>query len=138
VAGLPAASLAEVIEREQTIKARLAHPVADWTHLNPQAQAFLADQLREAYGQPAPQLATKVTIAYRRTTLVDLRRGMRFTFDVDLRWYCVAVALLHPGIRRNPWHRTLQRYFADATQSAPSREPNPGALGLLRGRDAGI
>jgi hypothetical protein len=52
--------------------------------------------------------------------------------------YCVAVALLHPGIRRNPWHRTLQRYFADATQSAPSREPDPGSLGLLRGRDAGI
>jgi hypothetical protein len=52
--------------------------------------------------------------------------------------YCVAVALLYPGIRCNPWHRTLQRYFADATQGAPSRDPNPGSLGLLRGRDAGI
>jgi hypothetical protein len=29
--------------------------------------------------------------------------------------YCLAVALLHPGIRHNPWHRTLQRYFAGAT-----------------------
>jgi hypothetical protein len=57
---------------------------------------------------------------------------------VEMSKYCVAVALLHPGIRRNPWHRTLQRYFADATQSAPSREPDPGSLGLLRGRDAGI
>jgi hypothetical protein len=41
------------------------------------------------------------------------------------------VALLHPGIRRNPWHRTLQRHFADATRSAPSRDPSPGSLGLL-------
>ena len=167
--------------REQTIKARLPYPVADRTHINPLAQAFLADQLREAYGQPAPQLAAKVTIAYRRTTLVDLQRGTRLTYDVDLvcagaGWvarglsrhvlvetkrpgphgdadialrslglrpvqmskYCVAVALLHPGIRRNPWQRTLRRYFADATLSAPSRDPNPGSLGLRRGRDAGI
>jgi hypothetical protein len=28
--------------------------------------------------------------------------------------YCVAVALLHPGIRANPWHRTLRRYFGTA------------------------
>jgi hypothetical protein len=156
--------------REQTIKARLPYPVADRTHINPQAQAFLADQLREAYGQPAPQLAAKVTTAYRRTTLVDLQRGTRLTCDVDLTCtgggkvaaglsrhvlvetkrhgphcdadiglrslglrpmemskYCVAVALLHPGLRRNPWHRTLQRYFAGATRSAPSRDPNPGS-----------
>jgi hypothetical protein len=36
-------------------------PVADRTHINPQAQAFLADQLREAYGRPAPQLAANPT-----------------------------------------------------------------------------
>ena len=167
--------------REQTVKARLPYPVADRTQINPQARAFLADQLREAYGQPAPQLAAKVTTAYRRTTLVDLQRGTRLTCDVDLTCsgggkvavglsrhvlvetklprrhgdadialrslglrpvemskYCVAVAVLHPGIRRNPWHRTLLRDFADATQSAPGREPGPGSLGLLRGRDAGI
>jgi hypothetical protein len=154
--------------REQTIKARLPYPVADRIHINPQAQAFLADQLQEAYGQPAPQLAAKVTIAYRRTTLVDLQGGTRLTCDVDLTCrgggkvavglsrhvlvetkrhgphgdadialrglglrpiemskYCVAVALLHPGIRANPWHRTLQRYFAGATPSAPSRDPTP-------------
>jgi VTC domain len=167
--------------REQTIKARLPYPVADRTHINPQAQAFLADQLREAYGQPPPRLAARLTTAYRRTTLVDLQRGTRLTCDVDLTCrgggmlavglsrhvlvetklpvrhgdadialrslglrpvemskYRVAVALLHPGIRRNPWHRTLLRYFADATQSAPGRGPNPDSLGLLRGRDAGI
>jgi hypothetical protein len=131
--------------RRRRYKARLPYPVADRTHINPQAQAFLADQLREAYGQPAPQLAAKVTIAYRRTTLVDLQRGTRLTCDVDLTCtgdgkvavglsrhvlvetkrhgrhgdadiglrslglrpremskYCVAVALLHPGIHRNP------------------------------------
>jgi hypothetical protein len=147
--------------REQTIKARLPYPVADRTHINPQAHAFLADQLREVYGQPVPQLAAKVTTAYRRTTLVDLQDGTRLTCDVDLTCsgsgkvaaglsrhvlvetkrhgppgdadialrslglrpvelskYCVAVALLHPGTRRNPWHRLLQRYFADATWSA--------------------
>jgi len=70
--------------REQTIKARLPYPVADRTHINSQAQAFLADQLRAAYGQHAPQLAAKVTTAYRRTTLVDLQRGTRLTCDVDL------------------------------------------------------
>ena len=32
---------------------------------------------------------------------------------VQMSKYCVAVALLHPGIRANPWHRTLQRYFTD-------------------------
>lgn len=42
---------------------------------------------------------------------------------IELSKYCVAVALLHPGLRRNPWHRTLQRYFADATPSTPSRDP---------------
>ena len=32
---------------------------------------------------------------------------------VQMSKYCVAVALLHPGIRANPWHRTLQHYFTD-------------------------
>ncbi len=27
--------------------------------------------------------------------------------------YCVAVALLFPAVRSNPWHRTLRHYFAD-------------------------
>jgi hypothetical protein len=150
--------------REQTVKARLPYPLADRTHINPQAHAFLAGQLQEAYGQPVPQLAAKVTIGYRRTTLVDLRRGTRLTCDVDLTCtgdgrvaaglsrhvlvetkshgppaeadialrslrlrpvqmskYCVAVALLYPGIRCNPWHRTLQRYFADTTQKPKIR-----------------
>ena len=143
--------------RGQTVKARLPYPVADRARITPQAHAFIADQLREAYGQPAPQLAAKVTTAYRRTTLVDLQRGTRLTCDVDLTCsgggkvavglsrhvlvetkrhephgdadialrslglrpiemskYCVAVALLHPGMRSNPWHRTLQRYFKNA------------------------
>jgi hypothetical protein len=33
---------------------------------------------------------------------------------VQISKYCVAVALLHPGIRANPWHRTLRRYFPAA------------------------
>jgi VTC domain len=155
--------------REQTVKARLPYPVADRTCINPQARAFLAAQLQQAYGQPVPRLAANVTTAYRRTTLVDLQHGTRLTYDVDLTCtgggkvaaglsrhvlvetkchgplgdadlalrglglrpvelskYCVAVALLHPGIRANPWHRTLQRYFG-TTRSAPSDDPPPGS-----------
>lgn len=31
---------------------------------------------------------------------------------VQISKYCVAVALLYPDVRSNPWHRTLRRYFA--------------------------
>jgi hypothetical protein len=37
---------------------------------------------------------------------------------IQLSKYCLAVALLHPAIRANPWHRTLQRYFPNPTQGA--------------------
>jgi hypothetical protein len=37
--------------------------------------------------------------------------------------YCIAVALLHPGIRANPWHRTLRRYFAAGTDRIWMPEP---------------
>ena len=37
------------------------------------------------------------------------RLGLR---SVQLSKYCVAVALLDPAIRSNPWHRTLRRYFS--------------------------
>lgn len=40
--------------------------------------------------------------------LVLRRLGLR---PVKISKYCVAVALLHPQIRANPWHRTLNRYF---------------------------
>jgi VTC domain len=43
--------------------------------------------------------------------------------SVQISKYCVAVALLHPGIPSNPWHRTLRRYFADAVQRPPILEP---------------
>jgi hypothetical protein len=80
---------------------------------------------------------TKLPVRHGDADIALRSLGLR---PVEMSKYCVAVALLHPGIRRNPWHRTLLRYFADATatQSAPGREPNPGSLGLPRGRDAGI
>jgi hypothetical protein len=78
---------------------------------------------------------TKLPVRHGDAGIALRSLGLR---PVEMSKYCVAVALLHPGIRRNPWHRTLQRYFADATQSTPGREPDPGPLGLLRGRDAGI
>jgi hypothetical protein len=43
--------------------------------------------------------------------------------SVQMSKYCVAAALLHPGIRANPWHRILRRYFADAVQRPPIPEP---------------
>ena len=53
---------------------------------------------------------------------------------VQMSKYCVAVALLYPGVRSNPWHRTLRRYFADPVPGrsstiaagAPSAGPGPG------------
>jgi len=32
--------------------------------------------------------------------------------SVSLSKYCVAVAMLRDGVRTNPWHRVLRRYFA--------------------------
>jgi hypothetical protein len=43
--------------------------------------------------------------------------------------YCVAVALLHPGIRANPWHRTLRRYFGASSDRI--RVPEPGSTEML-------
>jgi len=47
-----------------------------------------------------------------RSDADDALRGLGLR-PVQMSKYCVAVALLHPGIRANPWHRTLRRYFAD-------------------------
>jgi VTC domain len=44
--------------------------------------------------------------------------------SLSLSKYCVAVALLCDGVRTNPWHRTLRRYFALAER--------PGEARLLR------
>jgi VTC domain len=146
--------------RDQTIKARLPYAVTDRAHITCAAQAFLASQLEDAYGQPAPELGATATTAYRRTTLVDLECSTRLTCDVDLTCtgggriagglsqyvlveskslgpnsdadvvlrslglrpvqmgkYCIAVALLYPGVRCNPWRRTLRQYFADPAGS---------------------
>jgi hypothetical protein len=47
---------------------------------------------------------------------------------VQMSKYCVAVALLYPGVRSNPWHRTLRRYFADPMHPKPaSRGTTPAA-----------
>ena len=123
--------------REQTIKARLPYPVADRSHINPQAQAFLCG----GGGEVAVGLYRHVLVETRlpgRHGDADIALRSLGLRPVEMSKYCVAVAVLHPGIRRNPWHRTLQRSFADATQGTPGREPNPRSLGLLRGRDAGI
>jgi hypothetical protein len=42
--------------------------------------------------------------------------------------FCIAVALLHPGIRANPWHRTLRRYFGAGTDRVRVPEPRPAEL----------
>jgi VTC domain len=43
--------------------------------------------------------------------------------------YCLAVALLHPGIRANPWHRTLRRYFGAGADRV--HEPGSRSAGRL-------
>jgi hypothetical protein len=46
-----------------------------------------------------------------RDNLATLRRlGLR---RIQMSKYCVAVALLFPVVRPNPWHRTLRHYLAD-------------------------
>ncbi|MDQ4086153.1 MAG: polyphosphate polymerase domain-containing protein, partial [Actinomycetota bacterium] len=51
-----------------------------------------------------------------RADAVLRRLGVR---PVSVSKYCVGVALLHPGVPVNPWHRTLRRHFDyDATSTA--------------------
>ena len=40
---------------------------------------------------------------------------------VQMSKYCLAVALLYPGVRSNPWRRTLRRYFAGSADSERER-----------------
>jgi hypothetical protein len=46
-------------------------------------------------------------------TLRDL--GVR---PVSVSKYCIGIAVTHPEVASNPWHRTLRRYFDDATPVA--------------------
>lgn len=142
--------------RSETIKARLPYPVADRGRLTGEAQAFLAGQLRTAYGidvDTGDVLQPALVTTYRRSTLTDPVAHERLTCDVGLRFfdataavdvlpdtvlvesktagragtadrvlrdlqirpvqvskYCVAAALLKPGLRSNPWHRTVRRF----------------------------
>jgi hypothetical protein len=41
--------------------------------------------------------------------------------SLSLSKYCVAVAMLCDGVRTNPWHRTLRRYFALAERPVEAR-----------------
>ena len=54
---------------------------------------------------------TKLPVRHGDADIALRSLGLR---PVEMSKYCVAVALLHPGIRSNPWHRTLQRYFKHA------------------------
>jgi hypothetical protein len=165
VAGLPAATLAEVIERS-ALQARVDHkylvPLERFAELAarlPDGYAVLEiGRLRgfayESVYFDTPDLLTyrqhlqgrrrrykvrtrpyltydvdltctgagKVAVGLSRHVLVETKRhgphgdadsalrslGLR---PIEMSKYCVAVALLHPGIRHNPWHRTLRRYF---------------------------
>jgi hypothetical protein len=40
---------------------------------------------------------------------------------VSISKYCIAVALLFPAVRSNPWHRTLHRYFGDSFHGQATR-----------------
>jgi hypothetical protein len=140
--------------RSETIKARLPYGVADRGRLTGEAQAFLAEQLRAAYGIDTDDILQPALVTtYRRSTLTDPVAHERLTCDVGLRFfdataavdvlpdtvlvesktagragtadrvlrdlqvrpvqvskYCVAAALLKPGLRSNPWHRTVRRF----------------------------
>jgi hypothetical protein len=87
------------------------------------ASAVVADSVA---GLPAASLAEVETKRQGPIGEADVALRSLGLRPIELSKYCLAVALLHPGIRANPWHRTLQRYFADTTRSAPSRHPQPG------------
>lgn len=82
--------------RDETVKDRSPYQPIDFDRLTPAGQAFVADRLAAsgsawsaASGSPAVdvgRLRPAVETNYRRSTLVDLTSGSRFTCDVDLRF----------------------------------------------------
>lgn len=71
--------------REETIKHRAEHPMADRDRLTAPGRAFVAAALAGTYGLPVPPgLGPVLTTAYRRTTFADPRAGLRVTCDTEL------------------------------------------------------
>jgi hypothetical protein len=48
---------------------------------------------------------------------------------VSVSKYCIGIALLHPAIPANPWHRVLRRHFDARIERGPVVEAggHPGA-----------
>jgi hypothetical protein len=66
----------------ETIKTRYPYRLEARYELDTEARALVADQVARTLS--VPDLEAVVTIAYRRTTLVDRAGGSRLTCDVDL------------------------------------------------------
>jgi hypothetical protein len=72
--------------RGATVKHRLPHEIALRDRLDDRARAFVAAVLADSAVDPPPDLHPVLRTTYRRATLVDLRAGVRITFDVDLQF----------------------------------------------------
>jgi hypothetical protein len=71
--------------RGRTVKRKLALDRAEHGRLRTETRAFLADQLRRAYGHAAPdELEPVLGTSYRRLTLACPERRERVTCDVEL------------------------------------------------------
>ena len=83
--------------RGRTVKRRIAH-TEPWT-VTPEACAFVAGVLRDAYGHGLTQaLGPTLRTRYRRLTLVSRDGAERVTMDVDLAFEAgAAAARLRPG-----------------------------------------
>ncbi|MEU6859063.1 polyphosphate polymerase domain-containing protein [Glycomyces sp. NPDC046736] len=72
--------------RQNTVKERLPYRAADAARITPEAAAYLAQALWNAYGTAVPPgLEARLRTDYRRHTLVNPREGSRITCDEDLR-----------------------------------------------------
>lgn len=72
--------------RGGTVKRRMEYPASERFALNAQASEFVADVLREEYGEGAPELVAALVGSYARTTFVDAQEATRVTCDTGLTW----------------------------------------------------
>lgn len=71
--------------RRDTVKERLPYRADDAGRLTPEADAFLTETLRSAYGVAVPVgMAARLRTDYRRHTLVNLNEATRVTVDEEL------------------------------------------------------
>jgi hypothetical protein len=112
--------------RGMTVKHALQLPAEADGDLTPQMQTFLADVLRRDYQLRAPaELATTLSVGYRRSTLTQLGKENRMTVDTDLRMTSSSGhAMLRPDLAlvetKSPSGRSAADHALRAAGARPS------------------